>query len=407
MKKTVTGIILCFLFISNGFSEITVTKMWERSRAQNNAAANVKIDISTTQKTIAVANDTIFLADNNPAQIYSYSAANGDYLTSFTSPSGDNFVLADEVGHVCTTGPEGATYFNLSIRQANNTFTSVSLGATSKLAFPALYSDTTDSMYVFTFVAAAKQIRRYTVFGGIVTAIKTVTITDLHSSYQTRETSVMPVTKDKVIITANLAFSTYVDMNHGDYVFTDLTRIITKNIPLDGAVYPTQPGGTVFTYKNRVYLVQGWTPSLTDYLLAGSFKIYDVTDEKKATIVYTQPEYLGVDARAYNIVTFQAVVKADGVYIYEYSPLNGMAAYKLTDTATDNVEIAKENTLRCFSENGTLTIMAPVGEQVKVYSVTGTLISSIEMQQPIASFDVDKHQLLLVCCGNEVVKVNN
>jgi hypothetical protein len=51
--------------------------------------------------------------------------------------------------------------------------------------------------------------------------------------------------------------------------------------------------------------------------------------------------------------------------------------------------------------------MAPVGEQVKVYSVTGTLISSIEMQQPIASFDVDKHQLLLVCCGNEVVKVNN
>jgi hypothetical protein len=386
MKKTVTGIILCFLFISNGFSEITVTKMWERSRAQNNAAANVKIDISTTQKTIAVANDTIFLADNNPAQIYCYSAANGDYLTSFTSPSGDNMVLADKAGHICTTGPEGATYFNLSIRQANNTFTSVSLGATSKLAFPALYSDTTDSMYVFTFVAAAKQIRRYTVFGGIVTAIKTVTITDLHSSYQTRETSVMPVTKDKVIITANLAFSTYVDMNHGDYVFTDLTRIINKN---------------------RVYLVQGWTPSLTDYLLAGSFKIYDVTDEKNATIVYTQSEYLGVDARAYNIVTFQAVVKADGVYIYEYSPLNGMAAYKLTDTATDNVEIAKENTLRCFSENGTLTIMAPVGEQVKVYSVTGTLISSIEMQQPIASFDVDKHQLLLVCCGNEVVKVNN
>ena len=64
MKKIV---LFSFLLTSTCMlnAAITVTKLWERSRAGGNAAERVKITDTSSQRTIAVANDTIFLSDNN------------------------------------------------------------------------------------------------------------------------------------------------------------------------------------------------------------------------------------------------------------------------------------------------------------------------------------------------------
>ncbi len=82
------------------FAAVTVTPLWERSRNLNNAATNVTVDISTTQKTIAVARDTIFLQDNVDGVIYCYSAATGDYLTSFPSNTSDMNITAGDAGNL-------------------------------------------------------------------------------------------------------------------------------------------------------------------------------------------------------------------------------------------------------------------------------------------------------------------
>lgn len=93
--RNLSFVVVAYLLVVNAFAEITVTKLWERSVAEGNVAANLQVGISTSQCAIAVSNDTIFLAGNNPAMIYCYSVANGDYLTAFAAAAGNNFVQAD------------------------------------------------------------------------------------------------------------------------------------------------------------------------------------------------------------------------------------------------------------------------------------------------------------------------
>lgn len=390
---------------------ITVTKLWERSRAGGNAAERVKITDTSSQRTIAVANDTIFLSDNvasawsHPAMIHCYSTTNGDFLESFVSPNGDNVTLADDANHIATVGTEGASSFDLSIREPNGQYTKIPLGPTYKLALPAVMGDFNSTAYVFTFVANDKQIRRYTITNKEVTETKTVTITDLAPTYTTRETSVMPLTKDLVAVTMKQGFTTYIDMNHGDYVYANLKRFITKDLPISGAVLPIQLGGDVFTYKGRVYLVQGWTPSLVEgEMYSGAFKIYDITDPTNVSVVYTHTEDLGHGYTSFCTVSFQAVVKADGVYIYEYVPTSGMAAYKLADdtpTALTEHDVISS----CYAENGLVKVVAPLGERVELYNLAGQLITSTTTCESVTSFDAEANHFVIVRVAGQTHKV--
>jgi|GEM_PF-1041021 len=403
MKKIV---LFSFLLTSTCVlnATITVTKLWERSRAANNAAERVKITDTSSQRTIAVANDTIFLSDNvasawgHNAMIHCYSTSNGDFLESFVSPSGDNVTLADDANHIATVGTEGASSFDLSIREPNGQYTKISLGPTYKLALPAVMGDFNSTAYVFTFVANDKQIRRYTITNKVVTETKTVTITDLAVTYTTRETSVMPLTKDLVAVTMKQGFTTYIDMNHGDYVYDNLNRFITKDKPVSGAVLPIQLGGDLFTYKGRDYLVQGWTPSLVEgEMYSGAFKIYDITDPANVSVVYTHTEDLGHGYTSFCTVSFQAVVKADGVYIYEYVPTSGMAAYKLSDTSTA-VDDAIAGAKNVFCADGRLHITATEAGNVEVFSLMGQKLLS----EPVA---VGNNELMLANGSPQVLLV--
>lgn len=410
MKKIV---LFSFLLTSTCMlnAAITVTKLWERSRAGGNAAERVKITDTSSQRTIAVANDTIFLSDNvasawsHPAMIHCYSTTNGDFLESFVSPNGDNVTLADDANHIATVGTEGASSFDLSIREPNGQYTKIPLGPTYKLALPAVMGDFNSTAYVFTFVANDKQIRRYTITNKEVTETKTVTITDLAPTYTTRETSVMPLTKDLVAVTMKQGFTTYIDMNHGDYVYANLKRFITKDLPISGAVLPIQLGGDVFTYKGRVYLVQGWTPSLVEgEMYSGAFKIYDITDPTNVSVVYTHTEDLGHGYTSFCTVSFQAVVKADGVYIYEYVPTSGMAAYKLADdtpTALTEHDVISS----CYAENGLVKVVAPLGERVELYNLAGQLITSTTTCESVTSFDAEANHFVIVRVAGQTHKV--
>ncbi len=411
MKKIV---LFSFLLTSTCMlnAAITVTKLWERSRAGGNAAERVKITDTSSQRTIAVANDTIFLSDNNASVgdnsslIHCYSTANGDFLESFNSPDGDNVTLADDANHIATIGTEGASYLDLSIREPNGQYTKISLGPTYKLALPAVMGDFNSTAYVFTFVANDKQIRRYTLVNKeIVGEIKTVTITDLPSTYTTRETSVMPLTKDLVAVTMQQGFTTYIDMNHGDYTYASLNRFITKEKPVAGAVLPIQLGGDVFTYKGRVYLVQGWTHSLVQgEMYSGAFKIYDITDPDNVSVVYTHTEDLGHGYTSFCTVSFQAVVKADGVYIYEYVPTSGMAAYKFVDDSTVAL-VENSASSSCYVEDGVVKVVAPLGKRVELYNLAGQLITSTTTCQPITSLNAANHHVVIVRIAGEVHKV--
>ena len=411
MKKIV---LFSFLLTSTCVlnATITVTKLWERSRAGGNAAERVKITDTSSQRTIAVANDTIFLSDNvasawgHNAMIHSYSTISGDYFESFISPDGDNVTLADDANHIATVGTEGASSFDLSIREPNGQYTKIPLGPTYKLALPAVLGDFNSTAYVFTFVANDKQIRRYTITNKAVTETKTVTITDLNTySYIDRQTSVMPLTKDLVAVTMAQTFSTFIDMNHGDYLYNNLNRFITKNVPVSGALVTTQLGGKVFTYKGRVYLVQGWTPSIVDgEMYSGAFKIYDITNPTNVSVTYTHTDDLGHGYGSFSTVSFQTVVKEDGVYIYEYVPTSGMAAFKFVDdtpTALTEHEVISS----CYAENGVVKVVAPLGERVELYNLAGQLITSTTTCQPITSLNAANHHVVIVRIAGEVHKV--
>jgi hypothetical protein len=411
MKKIV---LFSFLLTSTCMlnAAITVTKLWERSRAGGNAAERVKITDTSSQRTIAVANDTIFLSDNNASVwgnsslIHCYSTANGDFLESFNSPKGDNVTLADDANHIATIGTEGASSFDLSIRE-NGQYTKIPLGPTYKLALPAVMGDFNGTAYVFTFVANDKQIRRYTLVNKeIVGEIKTVTITDLPApAYTTRETSVMPLTKDLVAVTMTQGFTTYIDMNHGDYLYNNLNRFITKNVPVSGALVTTQLGGDVFTYKGRVYLVQGWTPSIVDgEMYSGAFKIYDITNPTNVSVTYTHTDDLGHGYGSFSTVSFQTVVKEDGVYIYEYVPTSGMAAFKFVDdtpTALTEHEVISS----CYAENGVVKVVAPLGERVELYNLAGQLITSTTTCESVTSFDAEANHFVIVRVAGQTHKV--
>lgn len=409
MKK----LILFSLFVASSSmlsATITVTKLWERSRAAANAAERVKITDTSSQRTIAVADDTIFLSDNNTttwgekSMIHCYSVTNGDFLGSFVSRQGDNVTLVDDANHIATIGNEGASSFDLSIREADGTYTLVPLGPTYKNAMPAVLGNFKDTSYIFTFVANETQIRRYTIVNNVVTgAIKTVTIPDLPSTYRTRETSVMPINKDLVVVTMFSAFSAPIDMNHGDYAFLSLNRFITKNEPVSEAGATTQLGGEIFAYKGRLYLVQGWTPS-TENMYAGSFKIYDITDENNVTVVYEHADNLGHGYDTFKTVSFQVVIKADGVYIYQFVPTSGMAAFKMVvDTPTALTDHSLKSS--CYAEDGLVKVVAPLGERVELYNLAGQLITSTMACESITSLDAASNHIVIVRVAGETHKV--
>ncbi|HRU73282.1 MAG TPA: hypothetical protein P5206_07330 [Paludibacteraceae bacterium] len=396
--RNLSFVVVACLLVVNAFAEISVTKLWERSVAEGNVAANLQVGISTSQCAIAVSNDTIFLADNNPAMIYCYSIANGDYLTAFTAAAGNNFVQADAAGHIVTFGPEGASYLNMWQR-GTALDSVVQFGATYKEALPAVYGDLATTGYVFTFVSTQKQIRRYTVNNFKITACTTISITDLAATYVSgRTTCVMPINKDEVVINIDKGYSTLVDMRHGDYTTAQLNRFITKNVPVADAVFPTQCGGTVFMYKNRTYLVQGWGLSVNTDVYGGSFKIYDITDLNNVTVVFQRDDVLGGNnAATYEILHFQAVEKPDGVYIYEYALLNGMAAYKLSDTSTA-VDDAIFGAKNVFCAEGRLHITATEAGNVEVFSLMGQKLLS----EPVA---VGNNELMLANGSPQVLLV--
>ena len=311
---------------------VTVTPLWERSRNLNNAATNVTIDISTTQKTIAVARDTIYLQDNVDGVIYCYSAATGDYLTSFLSNTSDMNLTADDAGNLVLFGPEGATNLKAHVREANGTYTEINFGATKKVYFPTIIGNIQTKAYVWTFPTISGGTEAsafcYEVTNKLVSNVKLINLNIL-KTLTGRNHFAAPISSDSVILNMPNGFTAFIDKTKTYSLIADMGTFIRTTLPVANT-FPTQNGGDYFEYKGRKYYVQG-VVGTSGKKYAGAFKIYDITNPASVSVFYERTTDLGVEALAPEIMHFQAVVKADGVYIYQYAPLNGMAAYKLAD----------------------------------------------------------------------------
>lgn len=405
MKKQLS--IFALLVISfQLFATVTVTPLWERSRALSNAAANVTVDISTTQKTIAVARDTIFLQDNVDGVIYCYSAFTGDYLTSFPSNTSDMNLTADDAGNLVLFGPEGATNLKAHVREANGTYTEIDLGATKKVFFPTIIGNIQTKAYVWTFptISGGTEASAYCfeVTNKLVSNVKLINLNIL-KTLTGRNHFATPISSDSVILNMPNGFTAFIDKNKTYAAIGDMAIFIRNTVPVAND-FPTQNGGEYFVYRGRKYFVQGCVNSTGGLKYAGAFKIYDVTNPASVSIFYERTTNLGVEALAPEIMHFQAVVKPDGVYIYQYAPQNGMAAYKLADdtpTALTEHEVISS----CYAENGVVKVVAPLGERVELYNLAGQLITSTTTCESVTSFDAEANHFVIVRVAGQTHKV--
>ena len=405
MKKQLS--IFALLVISfQLFATVTVTPLWERSRALSNAAANVTVDISTTQKTIAVARDTIFLQDNVDGVIYCYSAFTGDYLTSFPSNTSDMNLTADDAGNLVLFGPEGATNLKAHVREANGTYTEIDLGATKKVFFPTIIGNIQTKAYVWTFptISGGTEASAYCfeVTNKLVSNVKLINLNIL-KTLTGRNHFATPISSDSVILNMPNGFTAFIDKNKTYAAIVDMAIFIRNTVPVAND-FPTQNGGEYFVYRGRKYFVQGCVNSTGGLKYAGAFKIYDVTNPASVSIFYERTTNLGVEALAPEIMHFQAVVKPDGVYIYQYAPQNGMAAYKLADdtpTALTEHEVISS----CYAENGVVKVVAPLGERVELYNLAGQLITSTTTCESVTSFDAEANHFVIVRVAGQTHKV--
>lgn len=405
MKKQLS--LLALLLISfQLFAAVTVTPLWERSRALGNAATNVTIDISTTQKTIAVARDTIFLQDNVDGVMYCYSAATGDYLTSFASNTSDMNLTADDAGNLVLFGPEGATNLKAHVREANGTYTEIDLGATKKVFFPTIIGNIQTKAYVWTFptISGGTEASAYCfeVTNKLVSNVKLINLNIL-KTLTGRNHFATPISSDSVILNMPNGFTAFIDKNKTYAAIGDMAIFIRNTVPVAND-FPTQNGGEYFVYRGRKYFVQGCVNSTGGLKYAGAFKIYDVTNPASVSIFYERTTNLGVEALAPEIMHFQAVVKADGVYIYQYAPMNGMAAYKVADdtpTALTEHDVISS----CYAENGVVKVVAPLGERVELYNLAGQLITSTTTCESVTSLDAEANHFVIVRVAGQTHKV--
>ena len=387
------------------FAAVTVTPLWERSRNLNNAATNVTVDISTTQKTIAVARDTIFLQDNVDGVIYCYSAATGNYLTSFLSNTSDMNITADDAGNLVLFGPEGATNLKAHVREANGTYTEIDFGATKKVYFPTIIGDIQTKAYVWTFPTISGGVEAsafcYEVTNKLVSNVKLINLNIL-KTLTGRNHFAAPISGESVILNMPNGFTAFIDTLKTYSAITDMSIFIRNTTPVANT-FPTQNGGDYFEYKGRKYYVQG-SVGTSGKKYAGAFKIYDITNPASVSVFYERTTDLGVEALAPDIMHFQAVVKADGVYIYQYAPMNGMAAYKLAD---DTPTALTENGVMssCYAENGVVKVVAPLGERVELYNLAGQLITSTTTCESVTSFDAEANHFVIVRVAGQTHKV--
>lgn len=387
------------------FAAVTVTPLWERSRNLNNAATNVTVDISTTQKTIAVARDTIFLQDNVDGVIYCYSAATGDYLTSFLSNTSDMNITADDAGNLVLFGPEGATNLKAHVREANGTYTEINFGATKKVYFPTIIGNIQTKAYVWTFPTISGGTEAsafcYEVTNKLVSNVKLINLNVL-KTLTGRNHFAAPISGESVILNMPNGFTAFIDTLKTYSAITDMSIFIRNTTPVANT-FPTQNGGDYFEYNGRKYYVQG-SVGTSGKKYAGAFKIYDITNPASVSVFYERTTDLGVEALAPEIMHFQAVVKADGVYIYQYAPMNGMAAYKVAD---DTPTALTENGVMssCYAENGVVKVVAPLGERVELYNLAGQLITSTTTCESVTSFDAEANHFVIVRVAGQTHKV--
>jgi len=387
------------------FAAVTVTPLWERSRSLGTAATNVTIDISTTQRTIAVARDTIFLQDNVDGVMYCYSAATGDYLTSFASNTSDMNLTADDAGNLVLFGPEGATNLKAHVREANGTYTEIDFGATKKVFFPTIIGNIQTKAYVWTFPTISGGVEAsafcYEVTNKLVSNVKLINLNVL-KTLTGRNHFAAPISGESVILNMPNGFTAFIDTLKTYSAITDMSIFIRNTTPVANT-FPTQNGGDYFEYKGRKYYVQG-SVGTSGLKYAGAFKIYDITNPASVSVFYERTTDLGVEALAPEIMHFQAVVKADGVYIYQYAPMNGMAAYKVAD---DTPTALTENGVMssCYAENGVVKVVAPLGERVELYNLAGQLITSTTTCESVTSFDAEANHFVIVRVAGQTHKV--
>lgn len=407
MKKTVS--LLALLLISfSAFSTLSVELLWERSRALNNAATKYKIDITTKQKTIAIVEDTIYLQDMSleGGLIHCYRTDNGDFIKSISSRTDCVNLVADDAGNLILFGTEGGASLFAHIREANGTFTTIEFGATKKVWFPTIIGDIRTTAYVWTFPTIVSGtnavVRCYEVENLVVKEIKSVELAFMNS-LTGRNHFATPISADLAIINMPSGFTTFLDIHKTYSAGADFSLFVRPSVPVVNAL-PNQNGGAYFAYKARNYFIQGFVGT-SGYKYAGAFKIYDITDPLAVTVVYERTTDLGIEAMASDIMHFQTVVKEDGVYIYQNAPQNGMAAYKfMDDTVVVGLE-ENQTSSSCYAENGLVKVVAPMGELVELYNLSGQLITSTTTCQPITSLSAANQHIVIVRVAGQVHKV--
>ena len=319
MKK-ITLFFATLLVTFSVLAETTVETLWEKSETTSSKPAQIG---TIDYRDFGYFGDTIYLQDKVNSKLYLFDK-NGAFLSEKQSAA-YHAIDFDDVGNLISAN---FPVSNLDIKlydPEKEVFTDLTIVPTGARAdFPTVFGNMeTGAGAVYAAPKDQAKFFRANFVDGVFTTADEFPLTTSSPG----QNYIIPVDQDNVIVCLRSSRIFYYDMK----AKKEGAQLLS-GIPATASI-----GGTYFEYDEEKYLVQACSNS-TNGNYMGAFKIYNITDPTNVEVVFSRDTDLGKTANSGSTaVHFEAEVKPDGVFIYQFVPKNGLAAYKFHIAAETEV----------------------------------------------------------------------
>lgn len=321
MKKTTLCVAsLLLASVSAQAGDLLVKTLWEYSDATSSKPAIIG---TTDLRDFGYYGDTIYIQDKTNSKLHLFSKE-GIFARTLNSAA-YHAIDFDQAGNFVTTNfPVSkieAKVYNFASQDFSN-LGDVATGA--RTDFPTAWGNVkTGTGYIYGVPAGKTELYRATVTDGSISNTEVYPL----SSSSPGQNYVIPVNDDSVIVC----------LRSSKIFYYDLKQKKEGAVLVSGASQTESIGGSYFEYDDERFLIQAYK-SETSYL--GAFKVYNITDPENIYVEYTRAANLGTTVNSGSTaVHFETEVKPEGVYVYQFVPKNGMAAYKLYYGAETEIEL--------------------------------------------------------------------
>lgn len=363
-----------------------VQKLWEHSEATSSKPSVIG---TSDIRDFDYHNGSIYIQDKENQQLHRFSK-DGIFEESLNSGA-YHIINFDHSGNLIFCNASDTKMelksYNFNTQTLNSIYT---LGMGVHIDHPTIWGDLKTGIGYIYGIPSGSSLFRITTHNGIPSGYNI----SMMSSYASDINYTIPVNNDSVIIC----------LGSNKIFYYDITNDREGDVLLQGSQKTESIGGSYFEYKGQRYLVQAYQ-SGGNHL--GAFKIYNITNPNDVFMQYDHPTNLGsTDNTLSKAVHFETEVKPDGVYIYQFVPKNGIAAYKLYDESDTKVEAAKDLTNHIYSYEGKLFISDIIGEKVTIYNLQGGKLYEATVNGDMVISNLPINEIVIIKTTNQALKIS-